>query len=119
MNPQDEALKKLMMHSITRTDLDEKPERPMMPSEEKALLGKFSAPNFEDEFHLAIIKEKEEPGRLFSRRSFEKFLHMLRLYVGGRVLGNFEKTKQSPEVVYISIKVEHITREEYNKRMKD
>ena len=100
-------------------DLDEKLERPMKPSEERSILNRFSQPDFNDEFHLAIIKQKEEPGKLFSRKSLEKFLHMLRLYVGGRILGNFEKTGKSPEVVYISIKVEHITRQEYEDRMKE
>lgn len=119
MDPKDEDLKKLMMRSIMNVNLDEKPEQPMTLSEEKAILVKFSKPDFNDEFHLAIIKQKEEPGKLFSRKSFEKFLHMIRLYVGGRVIGNFEKTEKSPEVVYVSIQVEHITREEYEKRMKD
>lgn len=115
MDMKDDDLKKLVMHSILQTDLDENPQSPMTPKEEKDILHRFSETEFPDTFHLAIIKERDEPGKLFSKRALERFLHTLRLYVGGRILGNFNKTDKSPEVVCVTIKIEHLTRREYVK----
>lgn len=115
----NDDLKKLLMHSVLQTDLDEKPQRPMTLKEEKDILHKFSDGEFLDSFNLAIIKNHDEPGKLFSRNALEKFLHTLRLYVGGRILGQFDKTGKSPEVTYVHIHIEHLTREEYESRMKN
>lgn len=117
MDMKDEDLKKLFLHSILQTDLDE-PQMPMTLKEEKDILHKFSEKG-SDTFHLAIIKERKEPGKLFSKKALERFLHTLRLYVGGRILGNFNKTNMSPEVVCVTIKVEHLTRLEYENLIKE
>jgi hypothetical protein len=120
MDPQDEALKKLMMHKIMNIDLDERVvEPPMSQSEQRFFLDKFSKQDFADEFYLAVIKQKEEVGRLFSKKSFEKFLHTLRLFVGGRLMAWFDKNQESPEVMQVYIRVEHMTKAEYEKRSKE
>lgn len=119
MNPNDEALKKLMMHNIMHIDLSERGEPPMTLAEQKQFLDKFSEQDYPDEIHLAIIKKNEEPGKLFSRKSFDKFLHTLRLFVGGRLMGWFDKTQASPEVMQVHIRIEHMTRAEYEKRLKE
>jgi hypothetical protein len=119
VNPQDEALKKLMLHNIMKIDLDERVEPPMTLSEQRQFLDKFSDQDFLDEFYLAIVKNKEEQGRLFSKKSFEKFLHTLRLFVGGRLMAWFDKTQQSPEVMQVYIRVEHMTKAEYERRARE
>ena len=118
MNSEDD-LKKLMMHSLLTTDLEEKSVRPMSPKEERATLNTFSEPDFSDSMSLCLIKENFEPGKLFSKKSLEKFLFMIRLFVGGRILGHFDKTKKEPEVVRVRIIVEHMPRKEYDDYMKD
>lgn len=111
----DDDLKKLLLHGVARMDIAEGQEiRPMSHKEEKAILAKFRD-NCEDEINLSIIKEREEPGKSFSRLSFIKFLHMIRLFVGGRILNNFDKNKKS-EVVMVNIKIEYMTKEEYKRR---
>ncbi len=120
MNPNDEALKKLMLHNIMHIDLSERGgEPPMTNNEQKQFLERFSDPEYPDEFYLAIIKKKDEPGKLFSRKSFEKFLHTLRLFVGGRLMGWSDKNKESPEVMQVYIRIEHMSKEEYLRRSKE
>lgn len=117
MNVEDEDLKKFVMHSMFQSGMHSG-QAPMAPKEELDILRTFSDKEFSDTFHLAIIKKKDEPGRLFSKNALERFLHMLRLYVGGRILGHFDKTAKSPEVVYVTITVEHLTKQEYESLMK-
>jgi len=119
MDMKDDDLKKLILHGVLSTDLDEKPEKPMTLKEEKQVLAMFSDKDFQDSFNLAIIKNHEEPGKLYSQKALERFLHTLRLYIGGRILGQFNKTETSPEVTYVHIQVEHLTKKEYESRMKD
>lgn len=114
MNNSDENLKKLMFHSLVNIDFNEVAEF-MSPADRKAFLNKFSEVDCLDEVNLAIIKQKEEPGKLFSKKSFERFLHTLRLFVGGRLMGYFEKTAKCPEVMAVHIKIEYMTLEEYKK----
>jgi hypothetical protein len=112
----NDDLKKLLLHGVARMDIAEGQEiRPMSHKEEKTILAKFCN-DCEDEINLSIIKEREEPGKSFSRLSFTKFLHMIRLFVGGRVLNNFDKNNKSPEVVVVNIKIEYMTKEEYKRR---
>ncbi len=92
----------------------EQTEPPMTRTEEKQLFNAFSDAECADTFHLAITKKREEPGRLFSQKALEQFLHTFRLFIGGRILGRFNETGKSPEVVVVHVRIEHLTKEEYD-----
>lgn len=109
-------LKKLLLHGISRLDIDDRQERPMSIKEEKAALEQFSEQDFPDAIYFSIIKEKPEADKLFSKGAFNRFLHILRLYVGGRILGHFNKTKKPPEVAIVHIQMEYLTKEEFDRR---
>jgi len=111
----NDSLKKLFIHSMLQIDPEEK-EPPMTLKEEKDILNRFSDTDLSDSMNFTLVKEREESGKLFSKNALERFLHTLRLYVGGRIMGHFNKTARSPEVLVVRIEVEHITKEEYKKR---
>lgn len=112
----DDNLKKLLLYSVTHTEQERKP--PFTPKEEKGILDKFTAPEFPDDLSLALKKTNFEPGKLFSRMALERFLHTLRIYVGARILGNYTKTQKEPEVMIVHIHIEHLTKKEYEERIK-
>lgn len=109
MNEND--AKKLFLHSLLSMEMESKP--PMTTREEKTYLNKFEEPDFQDEIAFLLSKERHEPGMLFSRDALEKFLHIIRLYVGGRIIGNFNKTGREPEVLRVTLTVEHLTHKEF------
>ncbi len=113
----DDKLKKVFIHSLLSVDPDEK-ELPMTLREEKDILNQFSEKDISDSVNFAIIKERDEPGKLFSHKALERFLHTIRLFIGGRILGNFAKTEKSPEVVVVHITVEHTTKKDWEERTK-
>jgi len=117
MNPSDESLKKLMMHSVVNLDLD-KNNQPIPPAEAKKILSMFSDPEFADVLNLSLLKERQEPGRLFSEEALQRFLHMIRLFVGGRIIGGY-KEDESPEVYTVRVEVERISKKEWEKRSKE
>lgn len=111
----DDQLRKLFIHSMLSLDPGEK-ELPMTLKEEKDAFAKFSEKEVSDSINFAIIKQRDEPSRLFSQKALERFLHIIRLFIGGRIMANFDKTKKSPEVVVVHITVEHITKKEWEGR---
>lgn len=99
------------MHSLLHLEQENKP--PMSFKEEKEYLAKFAESDFQDKMSFVIHRERFDVGKLFSREAMEKFLHIIRLFVGGRVIGNYQKTKKEPEVLKVTIIVEHLTHKEY------
>lgn len=117
MNPSDEDLKKLAMRSIVDFDLDAKGQ-PMPRAEAKKILDRFSDPEFADVINLALIKEKHEPGKLFSNDALQRFLHMLRLFVGGRIMGGYGED-ESPEVFAVRVEIERMSKKEWEARQQE
>lgn len=113
----DENLKKLILYDITHTEQEKKP--PFTPQQEKGILDKYADPEFSDTVSFSLTKTNHEPGRLFSRLSLERFLHNVRIYIGARILGNYTKTKKEPEVLLVHIQIEHLTKKEYDERIKN
>ena len=107
----DEDVKKVFMHSLLHLEREQEPF--MLLKEEKAFLEKFSKPDFQDEVGFVIHRTRFESGKLFSKEALERFLHMIRLFVGGRVIGNYQKTNKEPEVLKVTITIEHLTYKEY------
>lgn len=114
----DDDLRKLLMHSVARTDLEERDERPMPVKEEKAAVEEFSKADFPDTISFSIIREKDLT-KLFSKGAFNRWLHIIRLFVGGRILGFYHKNNKCPEVAVVHIQMEFISKEEFEKRTKD
>lgn len=112
---QDEILKKLILHGIAKLDLDQAVERPFSIREEKEILDRFSDVDCNDTIHLSIYKERKESDRLFSKGAFNRFLHTVRLFIGGRILGYFRKYNDCPQVAVVTITVEYMTKEEFDK----
>jgi len=110
-------LKKLLLHGIARSNLDEREERPMPIKEEKAAVEEFSQADFPDTISFSIIRERDLT-KLFSKGAFNRWLHIIRLFVGGRILGYFHKNNKCPEVAVVHIHMEFITKEEFDKRSK-
>lgn len=110
-------LKNLLLYSLVQKESEVKP--PFTPKEEKATLDKYADPEFVDTVSFTLARKNVEPGRLFSRGALEKFLHNLRLFVGGRILGNYNKTGKPSEVLVVHIQIEHLTIDEYEERIKN
>jgi len=113
----EDTLKKLLLYNITHSEQEQK--APFTPKEEKGILKQYSEPDFTDSVTFALTKTNAEPGKLFSRLGLERFLHNLRIYVGARILGNYNKTQKEPEVLLVHIQVEHLTKKEYEERIKN
>jgi len=116
MNDEND-LKKMMLFGVTKMDIDERNERPMPVQEEKAALNEFSQAEFTDTITFSIIREKDLT-KLFSRGALNRFLHIIRLFVGGRMLGFFNRNKKCPEVAVVHLHMEFISKEEYERRAK-
>jgi hypothetical protein len=114
-NYMDDQLKKLFIHSLLSVDPEEK-YAPMTLREEKELLNRFSEKEVPDSINFAIIKEREEPGKVFSQKALERFLHTIRLFIGGRIMAEFDKTQKCPEVTVVNIRIEHTTKKDWEER---
>jgi hypothetical protein len=117
----DKDLNKLFMQSLLHRTIDmPEPELPpMSAAEEKELLNNFSSPDFPgDVLTYAVIRQRQEPGKVFSKGALSKAFHTIKLFIGGKILSNFYKTQKSPEVVVISVRVEHMTKEEFERDRK-
>ena len=119
MNSEDD-FKKLVVHTILLSgSLEGKGQRPMPHKEEKEAYQLFSTPDYNDSSNFILSKLKFEEGKLFSVNALEKFLYMIRLFIGGRIIGNYEKTKREPEVVKVTVTVEHMSHEQYKKEVQN
>lgn len=78
------------------------------------MLRKFQDKDCPDTMTFSIKKTKHEKGMLFSVEALETFLQTIRLYIGGRIIGRHEVTKEEPETVKVTVTIEHL-----NTRIRD
>ncbi len=115
----DHDLKKLFATGLIHSGMPTDEPAPMTPKEERELFNRFAEPNHPDVFTCVIRRNNHRPGYLFSKKPLGKLLHTLRLFVGGRILGNYDKTKKEPEVMIVTVQVDHMTLEQFKELTKD
>jgi hypothetical protein len=107
----EDNVKKLFLHRLL--NIQQQQSQPMTLKEEREILDRFSQPDFPDEISFSLSKNNFEPGKLFSQDALERFLRTIRLYIGGRIMGDYDKTKKEPEVCRVTITIEHLTHKEF------
>ena len=69
------------------------------------LLARFSGEGFPDTQIFSIERTDLKPGTSFSKEALQKFHDLIELYIGGRVMARWHRTKEAPSIIKVEIKI--------------
>jgi len=69
------------------------------------LLARFSDETFPDTQIFSIERTELATGTTFSAAALEKYHDLIKLYIGGRILARWQRTKEAPTIIKVEIKI--------------
>ena len=58
-----------------------------------------------DECSFEVIRERIQPGKTFSEEALANMTQAIVLFIGGRIMARWEKTKEPPSILKVDVKV--------------